>query len=264
MPTIPDYNQGFTEEAELSRAKKRVNEREMEKFSEISEYPDTDPTDGGAEQIATKLWGEMESLQPIYTAISAFIKPGGQQVGVPQGNTIFLSVQSYQQAIQYLGQLYNKMRQIKEISNQVVPNLNYVSFSTVNRLKAELDKLTEAFQPGNRFYDYTQRLITRIGAATVDVVPFKIRPRNNQGQVLTARMPTQMASIYEDFTSVAQAITQAFQQYAVARQQRVPDQSEVSGSGLPAFNPRGEIILPRATGHTYRVGNPSYLENKYL
>ena len=124
-----------------------------------------------------------------------------------------------------------------------------MSLNTVQALKTQVDKSYAMFVDVNgRFLQDLRRIRGTIGPVSVDVDP-------------VIGLVTQIRST---MSRIAEIVNQELQTYATARQQRIPDQSEVSGSALPAFNPRGEVILPRSTGHTYRVGNPKYLEQKYL
>jgi hypothetical protein len=65
MPTIPLYNQSNTEEAALTRAKKRVVSAMKTGTLKLTERPDIDVTNGKADDVANQLISQMEDLTAV-------------------------------------------------------------------------------------------------------------------------------------------------------------------------------------------------------
>lgn len=80
MPTVPLYNQGATEEAGLTRAKRRVIKAMNSGIAKLTEKPDEDPTGGSADQIATNLISQFEDLTALCRQVNAFLGDGEEWI----------------------------------------------------------------------------------------------------------------------------------------------------------------------------------------
>jgi len=74
MPTIPRYNQGATEEAGLTRAKKRVIGYMEQGILKLTERPDKDLTNGKADDIANLLINQFEDLSQLFNTINIYFE----------------------------------------------------------------------------------------------------------------------------------------------------------------------------------------------
>jgi len=76
MPTVPLYNQGATEEAGLTRAKRRVIKAMKSGIAKMTEKPDMDPTNGSADQLANLLIVQFEDLTALSRQVTVFLGDG--------------------------------------------------------------------------------------------------------------------------------------------------------------------------------------------
>lgn len=74
MPTIPIYNQSATEEAGLTRAKKRVIGYMEQGIAQLTERPDYDITNGKADDIANLLITQFEDLGGLFDTITIYFQ----------------------------------------------------------------------------------------------------------------------------------------------------------------------------------------------
>lgn len=74
MPTIPIYNQSATEEAGLTRAKKRVIGYMEQGIAQLTERPDKDITNGKADDIANLLITQFEDLNGLFDTINIYFQ----------------------------------------------------------------------------------------------------------------------------------------------------------------------------------------------
>jgi hypothetical protein len=74
MPTIPLYNQSNTEEAALTRAKKRVVSAMKTGTLKLTERPDIDVTNGKADDVANYLISQMEDLTAVIRSILVYFE----------------------------------------------------------------------------------------------------------------------------------------------------------------------------------------------
>jgi hypothetical protein len=74
MPTIPIYNQSATEEAGLTRAKKRVIGYMEQGIAQLTERPDKDITNGKADDIANLLINRFEDLVELFDRIAIYFQ----------------------------------------------------------------------------------------------------------------------------------------------------------------------------------------------
>jgi hypothetical protein len=74
MPSIPIYNQSATEEAGLTRAKKRVIGYMEQGIAKLTERPDKDITNGKADDIANLLITQFEDLGGLFDMISIYFQ----------------------------------------------------------------------------------------------------------------------------------------------------------------------------------------------
>jgi hypothetical protein len=82
MPTIPRYNQGATEEAGLTRAKKRIIGLMEEGILKLTEKPAVDLTNGKADSLAEDIIRQMEEIASILRQGNLYFEEMGDVVVV--------------------------------------------------------------------------------------------------------------------------------------------------------------------------------------
>jgi len=117
MPTIPGYNQWATEEAGLTRAKRRVLKNMKSGIAELTEKPDTDLTNGSADVLGTRLIAQFEDLTALFRQINAYFGSGIGEVTLTESGDIvkamtvvILSAKAVGRIVRTVNQLYPKMR----------------------------------------------------------------------------------------------------------------------------------------------------------
>jgi hypothetical protein len=84
MPTIPKYNQGATEEAGLTRAKKRVIGFMEQGILKLTERPAVDLTNGKADSLAEDIIRQMEEISSILRQGNLYFEEMGDVVIVEE------------------------------------------------------------------------------------------------------------------------------------------------------------------------------------
>jgi len=240
MPVIPDYNFNQTEEASLDRAKKRIIKAQKKAFSQITEYPLTDPTGGDADNLALSFLKELlDAGKAIDTATAVF--------GINQqtGNTNLLPA-DFRNVVSDLNAGVKFLKRSEPILQQLIPAYNFVSLTNVSTIKNEVDNVEQGIDEISGKIGLFQR---RQG-------------QMNDMEALEAIWEQAKATI----SRIQQKVSSITENYVAARQQRQPDPSEKSGGLLP-IDPRDDTLYQRRLPFNkpiYSVGKPQYLENKYL
>lgn len=130
MPSIPEYNQGATEEAGLTRAKRRVIANMQSGIVKMTERPDEDLTGGDADVIAKSLISQFEDLTALFRQISAYFGSG-------ESGQIFLDEAS--DIIKAFGVVIASSKAIARIlrtAKALVPLMRYMDLGILSDLKA--------------------------------------------------------------------------------------------------------------------------------
>jgi hypothetical protein len=130
MPTIPEYNQSATEEAGLTRAKRRVIKSMESGIVKLTEKPDVDLTSGEADDVATRLISQFEDLTALFRQINAYFGSG-------EGGDIFLDQPS--DIVKAFGVVIVSAKliaRILRIAKSLVPMMRYMDLGVLSDLKA--------------------------------------------------------------------------------------------------------------------------------
>jgi hypothetical protein len=141
MPTIPDYNLSATEEAGLTRVKRRVLKQLESGIVKLTERPDQDLTNGKADDIALKLIGLFEDLTALFRQIvSNFgeynidnLEKDGQR-----------SKHSGSEFIKYLIFTAKVIARILRVVKALVPVMRFLDLGILSDLKAVQNECYEA------------------------------------------------------------------------------------------------------------------------
>jgi len=137
MPTVPLYNQGATEEAGLTRAKRRVVKALKSGIAKLTEKPDTDPTNGSADQLANLLIAQYEDLTALSRQVTAYMGDGTKDVEMdPEG-----AIKALKLAI-----LMSKVvSRVLRLSGALASVMRFLDLGILSDLKAVKDECTTAF-----------------------------------------------------------------------------------------------------------------------
>lgn len=138
MPTIPLYNQGATEEAGLTRAKRRVIKALKSGIAKLTEKPDTDPTDGKADVVAGNLISQFEDLTALSRQITAYLGDGEERVELDNPDE---GVKALRLVIMAAKATARILRTVKGLA----PKMRYLDLGVLSDLKAVEDECTQAF-----------------------------------------------------------------------------------------------------------------------
>jgi len=130
MPTIPDYNQWATEEAGLTRAKRRVIKNMESGIVKMTEKPARDLTNGQADVIANQLITQFEDLTALFRQIVAFFGSG-------EGGEIYLDQPS--DGVKAMSVVIMSAKLVARIfrsTKALVPLMRYMDLGILSDLKA--------------------------------------------------------------------------------------------------------------------------------
>lgn len=138
MPTIPLYNQGATEEAGLTRAKRRIIKAMKSGIARLTEKPDTDPTGGKADVIANNLISQFEDLTALSRQITAYLGDGEEKVELDNPDE---GVKALRLVIMAAKAAARILRTVKMLA----PAMRFLDLGVLSDLKAVEEECTQAF-----------------------------------------------------------------------------------------------------------------------
>jgi len=138
MPTVPLYNQGATEEAGLTRAKRRVIKAMKSGVAKLTERPDTDPTGGSADELAKLLITQFEDLTALSRQIVVFLGDGEKYTTINSPETAV-------KALKLLILATKVVARILRLSKGLVPNMRFLDLGIMSDLKAVQDESSQEF-----------------------------------------------------------------------------------------------------------------------
>jgi hypothetical protein len=142
MPSIPIYNQGATEEAGLTRAKKRVIGYMEQGISKLTERPDKDITNGKADDIANLLITQFEDFTALVQSISIYFQE------IEGDDDIMVVVETSDEAkkimkmIIFLARLVGRM---ERTAKSLLPVMRFLDLGVLSDLKTAQKNAEEAF-----------------------------------------------------------------------------------------------------------------------
>lgn len=137
MPTVPLYNQGATEEAGLTRAKRRVTKAMKSGVLKLTERPDKDPTNGSADQIATLLITQYEDLTALSRQITAYMGDGEAEVQMDPDGAI--------KALKLAILMSKVVSRVLRLSGALASVMRFLDLGLLSDLKAVKEECTTAF-----------------------------------------------------------------------------------------------------------------------
>ena len=227
MPSIPYYNLDSTEEDALDRAKRRVMDAQKKQFSILTEYPQVDPTDGKAGDMADNVMRIGEELLVPLQIIIGNTKPAGRGM-----RTEFFNVTSYQIIVQQLIRADSIATRLLNAIKELVSVFNFIPLSKVTELRRVQGKV---ISKGNEVRLDINSLNPRIGATVVNL--------NDINATKTA--------LFNKLRTIVTLLQEAYRNYAEARiPSDLPSSQEVVGSGY------GDLLGANMIDgrRTYRVG----------
>jgi hypothetical protein len=139
MPTVPLYNQGATEEAGLTRAKRRVIKAMKSGILKLTDRPDMDPTNGSADQLANLLIGQLEDLTALSRQITSYMGDGST------GEIEFTNPDEAIRALKLMIVSARIVARILRLAKALAPNMRYLDLGILSDLKAVNDECKDAF-----------------------------------------------------------------------------------------------------------------------
>jgi hypothetical protein len=130
MPTIPGYNQWATEEAGLTRAKRRVLKNMQSGIVKLTEKPVVDVSNGSADQIAGSLITLYEDLTVTLRQMLAY----GEEA---------TDVKILLKAVSYAILSARTVVRIYRLVNQLLPVMRYMDLGILSDLKAAKSETDE-------------------------------------------------------------------------------------------------------------------------
>ena len=226
MPSIPYYNLDSTEEDALDRAKKRVMELRKKQYSVITEYPQVDPTDGKAGDMADVVIRAGEEILLPLQIIIGNTKPAGRGM-----RTEFFNINAYQVVVQQLTKADNIATRIVNGIKELLPVFNFIPLSKVQELRRIQGRV---IGKGNEVRLDNNGLVPRIGATNIPLNDLKVINK----------------SLFNKLKIILELLQSAYRNYAEARIPTDLPAPETVGSGY------GDLLgANRIDGRrTYRVG----------
>jgi hypothetical protein len=134
MPTIPLYNQSNTEEAALTRAKKRVVSAMKTGTLKLTERPDIDVTNGKADDVANQLISQMEDLTAVIRSTLVYFEE--------RDNDLIIEERDDVRKVLKLGFTIAKLsRRIAKITKGLIPNVRYLDLGVYSDLRTAAEEM---------------------------------------------------------------------------------------------------------------------------
>jgi hypothetical protein len=134
MPTIPLYNQSNTEEAALTRAKKRVVSAMKTGTLKLTERPDIDVTNGKADDVANLLISQMEDLTAVIRSILVYFEERDDDLIIDDKESL--------RKVLKLGFTITKLsRRIAKITKGLIPNIRYLDLGVYSDLRTAAEEM---------------------------------------------------------------------------------------------------------------------------
>lgn len=138
MPTVPLYNEGATEEAGLTRAKRRVIKAMKSGIAKLTEKPDMDPTNGSADQVANLLIAQFEDLTALSRQVTVFLGEGEKYTEITDPDAAV-------RALKLIILSAKVVARILRLAKALTPNMRYLDLGIMSDLKAVQEECTQAF-----------------------------------------------------------------------------------------------------------------------
>ena len=247
MPSIPNYNQGATEEAGLTRAKRRVIGFMEQGNLTLTEKPAVDLTDGKAEDLAVEIVKQMEEITSTLRQGNLFFEDLGDEIVVDDYNDAKKAMKFVIIARKLAIRL---MRDLKRLLKG--NSVSYIALGTFADLQTAWAELGEIFMISSTYlsnvgYKFVEEIDDEYDEEDEDddeeIVLRKEKTDDNFNRISGFEDLTQ--DLIEIFYEIGQLIIAIKLNFNQARQQRVsaPEEIQAEKSG-------GRFRKP-----LYRIGN---------
>ena len=145
MPTIPKYNQGATEEAGLTRAKRRVISLMEQGILKLTEKPAVDLTNGKADTYAEAVVRQMEEITSILRTANLLFEESGNVVFVESIDDARKALRSVIVARKLMRRLLRELKELKK-------GISYVDLGLYADLKTAWKELGKVFQVSYMYF----------------------------------------------------------------------------------------------------------------
>jgi len=142
MPSIPIYNQGATEEAGLTRAKKRVIGYMEEGIAKLTERPDKDITNGKADDIANLLITQFEDFTALSQSISIYFQ---EIEGDDSVNVVVETTEEAKKIMKMVIILARLVGRMERTTKSILPVIRFLDLGVLSDLKTAQKNAEEAF-----------------------------------------------------------------------------------------------------------------------
>jgi hypothetical protein len=145
MPTIPRYNQGATEEAGLTRAKKRVISLMEQGILRLTEKPAVDLTNGKADDYAEVVIRQMEEISSILRTANLLFEESE--------NVVFVeNVDDARKALRAVIIARKLMRRLLRELGTLAKGITYIDLGLFADLKTAWKELDKVFQVSYMYF----------------------------------------------------------------------------------------------------------------
>jgi hypothetical protein len=134
MPTIPLYNQSNTEEAALTRAKKRVVTAMKTGTLKLTERPDIDVTNGKADDVANHLISQMEDLTAVIRSTLVYF-------GERDDDLIIDDKDDVRKVLKLVFVIAKLSKRIAKITKGFIPNIRYLDLGVYSDLRTAAEEM---------------------------------------------------------------------------------------------------------------------------
>lgn len=246
MPTIPDYNLSATEEAGLTRAKRRVIKNMQSGLAKMTERPAVDLTKGDADVLGNRLIAQFEDLTALFRQITSFFGSGVGEVLLTESSDI---VKAMTVVILSAKAVNRIVRTVKRL----VPRMKYIDLGILSDLKAVQTECTEAAQEA--FYVLG---MVEFGADTdpEDLKEVQALTEEEEEELLLGLPP-----LPDPVQSAREQARQALEERATGRVQElaVEDEQRIQFEQLQQAR---DEITPKRRGRPVKLGSPTDLRRR--
>jgi hypothetical protein len=139
MPTIPLYNQNNTEEAALSRAKRRVIKLMETGLIKLTERPDVDETNGKADDVANQLIRQMEDLTAVLRSTIVYFEERNDDLVIDNRDDV-------RKVLKYGFTIAKFSKRIAKITRGLAPNIRYLDLGVYSDLRTAVQELFSTWE----------------------------------------------------------------------------------------------------------------------
>jgi hypothetical protein len=268
MPTIPLYNQNNTEEAALSRAKRRVIKLMETGVLKLTERPDVDVTNGKADDVANQLIAQMEDLTALLRSTIIYFEERGDDL-------IIDNLEDQRKVLKYGFNIAKFSRRIAKTTRGLAPNIRYLDLGVYSDLRTAVQELYKTWGDTFVYLTAVQIVIDDDGSVASDAwrsvesemgedeeddvssqASSSTRSSLRRRREAFGRLgeytgfPDLVIKINSEMNSTYEILMDAVDKFNVLRQQRVLPPEQIGTERDAALSGAGRSNRP-----IYRIGN---------